>query len=84
MFKDATGREVQIPTVFEHAFNIISRAWVYKAETSFAPGWLDRFRELSSRLSDLDNLAAGLHNENMQQPIKDGFHRLGEILGRDI
>ncbi len=24
--------------------------------------------------------AAGLHNENMQQPIEDGFRRLGELL----
>ncbi|NLO07034.1 MAG: hypothetical protein GX131_14500, partial [candidate division WS1 bacterium] len=24
--------------------------------------------------------AAGLHNANMQEPIKEGFRRLGEIL----
>jgi len=26
--------------------------------------------------------AAGLHNENMQEPIKEGFRRLGEVLAR--
>lgn len=26
--------------------------------------------------------AAGLHNENMQEPIREGFRRLGELLAR--
>jgi putative GTP pyrophosphokinase len=58
--------EVQIPTVFEHAFNLISRAWVYKSKTTFAPGWMDRFRELSRQLANLDTLAAELHAEVVQ------------------
>jgi putative GTP pyrophosphokinase len=58
--------EVQIPTVFEHAFNLISRAWVYKAKTSFAAGWADRFTQLSSQLASIDSLAASLHDEVVQ------------------
>jgi ppGpp synthetase/RelA/SpoT-type nucleotidyltranferase len=58
--------EVQIPTVFEHAFNLISRAWVYKSKTSFAAGWEGRFKQLSNQLAGIDRLAATLHDEVVQ------------------
>lgn len=53
--------EVQIPTAFQHAFNFISRAWVYKSTSKQSSEWSTKFRSLSEKLAELDSLAAELH-----------------------
>jgi ppGpp synthetase/RelA/SpoT-type nucleotidyltranferase len=53
--------EIQIPTIFEHSFNFVSRAWVYKSSTEHSPEWHAEFIELASRLARLDDDAGRLH-----------------------
>jgi ppGpp synthetase/RelA/SpoT-type nucleotidyltranferase len=53
--------EIQIPTTFEHSFNFISRAWVYKSSTEHAPQWKSDFLALSKKLAALDEDAGQLH-----------------------
>lgn len=55
--------EVQLPTIFEHSFNFISRAWVYKSERSYTHDWRERFAKLSSTLAQVDEGASSLHEE---------------------
>lgn len=53
--------EAQIQTIFEHAFNFISRAWVYKSNKSYSPDWETKFLELSEYLSSINYQANQLH-----------------------
>jgi ppGpp synthetase/RelA/SpoT-type nucleotidyltranferase len=53
--------EIQIQTVFQHAYNALSRSWVYKNTAQPPEDWERRFGELSSRLRDLEVLADDLH-----------------------
>jgi len=53
--------EIQIPTIFEHAFNFVSHSWVYKSSTLHRPQWQEKFRELSVRLAGIDEAATELH-----------------------
>jgi putative GTP pyrophosphokinase len=55
--------EVQIQTIFEHAFNFISRTWVYKANKSFSHDWQLKFQSLSDDLGRLDQVVTELHSE---------------------
>lgn len=55
--------EIQIPTIFEHSFNFISRAWVYKSATEHAAQWRSDFSALSKKLAALDEEAGHLHRE---------------------
>jgi hypothetical protein len=54
---------VQLQTIFEHAFNFISRAWVYKSNKSFSRDWHSKFKMLSEELRKLDKIATQLHNK---------------------
>jgi ppGpp synthetase/RelA/SpoT-type nucleotidyltranferase len=53
--------EVQIHTIFEHAFNFLSRNWQYKQPWQTTPQWDKSFAELSRLLSKLDAVAEELH-----------------------
>lgn len=53
--------EVQIPTIFEHAFNFVSHSWVYKSSTVHDPNWKEQFRALSEQLAAIDEAVASLH-----------------------
>ena len=55
--------EVQILTVFEHAFNFLSRAWFYKSPENLPAAWRERFVALSEQLRSLDKSANRLHSE---------------------
>jgi len=59
-----TGRvEVQIQTIFEHAFNFLSRNWLYKQPWSPNSKWKDSFEQLSKALEEADLRATELHRE---------------------
>ena len=53
--------EVQIHTIFQHAFNFLSRNWNYKQPWETSPEWRKKFTELSSLLSSIDDEAQKLH-----------------------
>ena len=52
-------------TVMQHAFNFMSRAWVYKSGTQLSERWHSDFLKLASTLRKLDKLANTLHTEVM-------------------
>ncbi|WP_445630146.1 hypothetical protein [Nostoc sp. DSM 114167] len=49
-----TRIEIQLQTILQHAYNFISRAWVYKSEHTFPKDWHQSFREISQTLAQLD------------------------------
>ncbi len=53
--------EVQIHTIFQHAFNFLSRNWSYKQPWEISPEWYIKFTELSRLLSSIDQEAQELH-----------------------
>lgn len=63
--------EAQIQTIFEHAFNFLSRAWVYKSASSFSPQWERAFMKLSSQLEEIESVANDLHVEVLDSSVKD-------------
>jgi putative GTP pyrophosphokinase len=52
--------EIQIMTIFEYAFNIISRTWVYKSNRKFSNDWKTKFKQLSKDLTKFDSLVSEL------------------------
>lgn len=58
--------EVQIHTIFQHAFNFLSREWSYKQPWQVSVEWNEKFTELSRLLSSLDNIAHELHVQQAQ------------------
>jgi ppGpp synthetase/RelA/SpoT-type nucleotidyltranferase len=58
--------EVQIHTIFEHAFNFLSRSWTYKQAWEFPPTWSSKFSQISKLLEDIDHAASELHIDVMQ------------------
>ncbi len=58
-----TGRlEVQLQTVFEHAFNFLSRSWKYKQQRETSPEWNKRFLLISEKLIAIELDATELHS----------------------
>ncbi|ANB18793.1 RelA/SpoT domain-containing protein [Dokdonella koreensis] len=53
--------EVQIHTIFQQAFNFLSRNWSYKQPWQVSPDWSDEFVELSRLLTAIDHKAHALH-----------------------
>lgn len=53
--------EIQIHTIFQRAFNFLSRNWSYKQAWQASPEWTAKFTELSHLLSSIDQTAQELH-----------------------
>jgi ppGpp synthetase/RelA/SpoT-type nucleotidyltranferase len=58
--------EVQLQTIMQHAFNFVSRAWVYKNDRAYSPDWRDQFRSVAGTLRNLDRDIASLHEGVLQ------------------
>lgn len=58
--------EVQIHTIFQHAFNFLSHNWSYKQPWQVSPNWSAQFTELSRLLSSIDEAARELHVSQAQ------------------
>ena len=72
--------EAQIPTIFEHAFNFLSRAWVYNSDKSYSDGWKDRFEALAEGLEKFDRESSFLHTEVIHSSVcKDGNEPLSPL-----
>jgi len=54
---EACKVEVQVQTVFQSAFNMLSRSWVYKTERPSDESWYENFQKLSEQLEEIDNRA---------------------------
>lgn len=54
--------EVQLQTVFEHAFNFLSRSWKYKQQHETSHDWNERFVKISEKLLALERDATELHS----------------------
>jgi ppGpp synthetase/RelA/SpoT-type nucleotidyltranferase len=54
--------EIQIPTILQHAFNFVSRAWVYQNEEMFPRTWRDEFASVSSALCTIENTISRLQS----------------------
>lgn len=54
--------EIQLLTILEHAFNFISRAWVYKSGAAFPAGWKSEFAGIASRLRRVDSAISTVHS----------------------
>ena len=63
--------EAQIQTIFEQAFNFLSRTWVYKSGLSFSPQWEKTFQQLSASLEEIERVANDLHVEVVDSSTKD-------------
>jgi ppGpp synthetase/RelA/SpoT-type nucleotidyltranferase len=55
--------EVQLPTIFQHAFNNLSRSWTYKSNHAFSPTWKDSFSAISAQLDALNASASELYSQ---------------------
>lgn len=55
--------EVQVHTIFEHAFNFLSRNWSYKQPWQLAPSWSSKFVRISELLFEIENVASELHGD---------------------
>lgn len=53
--------EVQIHTIFQHAFNFLSRNWNYKQPWQVSSEWSADFVEMSRLLTEIDHAAHALH-----------------------
>jgi len=62
--------EIQLLTMFEHAYNFLSRVWLYKSTKTFSQDWLDRFHQVSNMLEELDLGIAALHTEVVESALK--------------
>lgn len=58
--------EIQIMTMFEYSFNIISRTWIYKSTKALSNEWHNNFRLLSKKLIDIDKNVNDLYSEMIQ------------------
>ena len=63
--------EIQLQTVFEHAFNFLSRSWKYKQQHETSSAWDDRFVQLSEKLRAIENDASELHTHLTKFIIDD-------------
>jgi ppGpp synthetase/RelA/SpoT-type nucleotidyltranferase len=64
--------EVQLQTIMEHAFNFVSRAWVYKTERAYTPEWQEQFTSISRSLRDLDFAISKLHQDVLESAARGG------------
>ena len=64
--------ETQIQTIFEHAFNFVSRAWVYKANYNFTPEWNEKFKNISDQLMHIEANISDLHDAVLDSSSRDG------------
>jgi ppGpp synthetase/RelA/SpoT-type nucleotidyltranferase len=72
--------EAQIPTIFEHAFNFLSRAWVYNSDKSYSNDWKVRFEALAEGLEKFDRESSFLHREVIASSVcKDGNEPLSPL-----
>jgi len=55
--------EIQLQTIFEHAFNFLSRSWNYKQPWRLSPSWSSTFVHISSLLAEVEAAASSLHVE---------------------
>jgi ppGpp synthetase/RelA/SpoT-type nucleotidyltranferase len=62
--------EVQILTVFQHAFNFVSRAWVYKSGRHYSPTWQSDFINVSKRLAVIDEAVTSLQDHVTEATAK--------------
>lgn len=53
--------EIQIHTIFQHAFNFLSRNWSYKQPWQVSSEWSADFAEMSRLLTEIDYVAHALH-----------------------
>jgi len=58
--------EIQLLTVLQHAFNFMSRAWVYKVNSALSPEWQARFAQFAKGVRKQDKLANMLHSEVLE------------------
>lgn len=81
--------EVQIHTVFAHAFNFLSRSWRYKQTVDAPDSWNEAFLEVSKQLSHLERKAANLHEALVSTTVdeNDGAltpHSLGVVIQQEF
>lgn len=67
-----TRVEVQLQTIMQHAYNFISRAWVYKTNRGFSEDWRVEFQQVSADLANLDNRIAKLQTDVLDSSAKSG------------
>ena len=58
--------ELQIQTIFQHAYNFISRAWVYQSARPLSDEWRRRFKRVSAELRELEKEVSFLHESILQ------------------
>lgn len=59
--------EVQVHTIFAHAFNTLSRAWRYKQPTQVTSEWNELFVSVSNQLAHLESSVAKLHQSIVEE-----------------
>ena len=89
-----TRIEIQLQTILQHAYNFISRAWVYKSEHTFSEEWHQSFREISQTLAQLDKRVSELQEQVLMTSASEGdsdpltpfsYQRIvSDIFGEDV
>jgi ppGpp synthetase/RelA/SpoT-type nucleotidyltranferase len=55
--------EVQIVTIFQHAFNFLSRSWQYKKPWQMSSEWRANFQSASQLLHEIESKIASLYDD---------------------
>src|SRR6266850_6025470 len=58
--------EIQLQTLMEHAYNYISRAWIYKSRRPLSEEWHSEFLQVSIILAELDLKITKLQEEVLE------------------
>jgi hypothetical protein len=66
--------EIQLQTIMQHAFNFVSRAWVYKSDHAYPATWQDEFRSIARALRKLDRSIAKLHEAVLEAATRGSDH----------
>ncbi len=63
--------EIQLQTIFENAFNFLSRSWRYKNAIEMSQEWNQQFSKLSSTLNTLESIVSSLHSQLIESTSVD-------------
>lgn len=66
-----TRIEIQIATIFQYAFNNISRSWAYKTNNLYSDTWRKSFIEISKKLEFLDKEISVLQKEVIDYSVNN-------------
>ena len=62
--------EVQLLTILQHAFNFLSRNWVYKEGLGLPKGWQEELASIATALMDIDRRVSSLYPSVTEEKVR--------------